>query len=240
MLILGIDTATPWGTMALCDDGAPLFEISLKKLKGGGEYLLSLLEEALYHTGRKLTELQLIAAGTGPGSYTGIRVGLAAVFGLAAGLDVPVKGINTLKIIAENCRLASEWIAPVLDARRGRVYGALYRSWAGGLEEIHSPRAMNAEEFAIDLRAYPRVMLCGDASKVYFKPSDLDSDFRIAPVYWDRPLASLAVEIAAREWTAGTSDLNHLTASYLKPVEAEVRLEEKQNGLKNRCGTDEN
>lgn len=235
MLILGIDTATPWGSIALCDDDAPIFEVSLKKLKGGGEYLLSVLQEGLFHTGRKIEELRLIAVGTGPGSYTGIRVGLAAVFGLAAGLDIPVKGISTLKILAENCRLASEWIAPMLDARRGEIYGAVYRSLSGELEEIRPPQAVNAQEFAATFSDYPGIMLCGDASKVYFNRVD----FQIAPVYWDRPLASLAVEIAIREWVAGTTDLDTLTATYLKRVEAEVRLEEKQDDHKNHCGTDE-
>ena len=89
MLILGLDTATPWGSMALCEDEEVVAELSLRVPRGGGEFLLGLLDMVIVKTGYRLEQLDLIAVGIGPGSYTGIRVGLAAVKGLTAGLDIP-------------------------------------------------------------------------------------------------------------------------------------------------------
>lgn len=227
MLILGIDTATPWGTMALCDERQVIFEVSLEKLKGGGEFLLAFLQELMLETGRDCHEIQLIAAGTGPGSYTGIRVGLAAAAGLAEGLNIPVFGINTLKIIAENCRLASSWIAPAINARHGEVYGALYHSIDGGLKEVMPPTAIKAQAFADLLSKYSEIMMCGDGSKEYSNIWDGYNNIRIAPYFWDRPMAVMAAQIALREWERAETSAQPIEPSYLKRVEAEVRLEEK-------------
>jgi tRNA threonylcarbamoyladenosine biosynthesis protein TsaB len=237
MLILGIDTATPWGTIALGEGEEIIFEISLKAGKGGGEYLLSILEQFIGKSGRKLGDLDLIAVGTGPGSYTGIRVGLAAVKGLSAGLNVPVFGMNTLRILAENLRNTSEWIAPVIDARRGEVYAALYRNTAEGIVEVDGPATILAGEFARKLGKLPQVVVCGDGSKIY---QEIWSDYpgaSIAPPAWDRPLASQAIRIAWREWNPQHLPLDDLTPGYLRRVEAEIRLEEKLHA--DKCTSDE-
>ena len=91
MLILGLDTATPWGTLALWEDGEVVAEAGLKTGKGGGEYLLDLLGTMIQKSGREFRKIDLIAVGTGPGSFTGIRVGLAAVKGIAAGIEQPAE-----------------------------------------------------------------------------------------------------------------------------------------------------
>lgn len=235
MLILGIDTATPWGTMALCDDEQVIFEVSLHKLKGGGEYLLAFLQKLMSEVNKDFHDIQLIATGTGPGSYTGIRVGLAAVAGLAEGLNIPVFGINTLKILAENCRLAASWIAPAINARRGEIYAALYQSVDDGLKEIIPPASVEARLFGESLSNYPQIIMCGDGSKEYFNIWDGYNNIKIAPYFWDRPMAVMAAQIALREWTSPQAPIPWVEPSYLKRVEAEVRLEEKQDGRKNPC-----
>lgn len=230
MLILGIDTATPWGTMALCRDEEVLFEVTLCKLKGGGEYLLALLEQLMDTAGIGFKEIDLIAVGTGPGSYTGIRVGLAAVSGLAEGLQVPVYPLSTLEIIAENCRRASRWVVPVIDARRAEVYTALYESTPEGLREVRPPAARPVAEWAQSLSDFPEIMVCGDGSKEYFDIWNGYTNITIAPAYWDRPLGSLAAQCARRDWKPDSQQGNLLKPSYLKRVEAEIRLEEAKDG----------
>ncbi|NLW48094.1 MAG: tRNA (adenosine(37)-N6)-threonylcarbamoyltransferase complex dimerization subunit type 1 TsaB [Firmicutes bacterium] len=229
MLILGLDTATPWGTIALGDSEETFFEITLKSGKGGGEYLLSLLEHFFAKSGKDLSEVDLIAVGTGPGSYTGIRVGLAAVRGLAEGLKIPAVGISTLRIIAENCIQAAEWVAVVLDARRGSVYAALYQNGPQGFTEYWKPSYSDIAGFSERLAELPEVMVCGDGSKIYQETLAKIPGVKVGPNQWDRPAASNLVWIANNQWRPGMSDLLDLSPSYLRKVEAEVRLEERTN-----------
>jgi tRNA threonylcarbamoyladenosine biosynthesis protein TsaB len=244
MLILGIDTATPWGTIALSEDGGIIFELTLRIGKGSSEHLLTLLQQVWPKTGRKPEELDLIAAGVGPGSYTGIRIGLAAAAGLAEGLQIPVYGVNTLRLIAENARYGTEpphMVAVAVDARRAEVYAALYAvTPADGWREVLAPQTLPAVKFATELGQYQKILLCGDGGKHYREAFETVTGLRLAPEEWDRPRAGLATEIARREWSTrrGTLDRN-MAPDYLRKVEAEIRLEAKLRGAKNSpdvCG----
>lgn len=228
MLILGIDTATPWGTMALCDNDDIIFEITIKIVKGGGEYLLATLNQLLQKVGKDVQDIEMIVVGTGPGSYTGVRVGMATAQGLATSLNVPIKGINTLRIIAENYRSSSKWIAVAIDARREEVYAALYESTTAGLIEVIAPAALTVRQFAEQCRVYDRVIICGDAGQNYQKIWNEYPNFSIAPVYGGRPSAVLATQIIYQNAEYQEGD-RALTPSYLRRVEAEVRLEERLN-----------
>ncbi|HEX7714145.1 MAG TPA: tRNA (adenosine(37)-N6)-threonylcarbamoyltransferase complex dimerization subunit type 1 TsaB [Bacillota bacterium] len=231
MLILGLDTATPWGTLALWEDGEVVAEAGLKTGKGGGEYLLDLLGTMIQKSGREFRKIDLIAVGTGPGSFTGIRVGLAAVKGIAAGIERPVFGLSTLRVIAENARyIPVTYIATVLDARRERVYAALYRKSDGEiLECLKMPQVMAATEFARQLAAYSGTVICGDGCKKYRSIWELVPGLMIGPEEWARPSAGKLAAIAFRDWDRRTSVLSELTPFYLGKVEAEARLEEGLN-----------
>jgi tRNA threonylcarbamoyladenosine biosynthesis protein TsaB len=248
MLILGLDTATPWGTMALVEDEETIFEVSLKAGKGSGEYLLALLQTLLKKAERSITDLDLISVGTGPGSYTGIRVGLAAAKGLAAGINNRVYGLSTLRIIAENACYASELIAAVMDARRDNIYAALYQNHNGELKNIEAPMIVPAAEFAAKIADLPSVMLCGDGSKVHRTIWNQYANLKIAPAGWDRPLGSIAARIGRKEFLFQTAinrsesqsseplykeNVGQLVPCYLRKVEAEVRLEEGRNATSN-------
>lgn len=230
MLILGLDTATPWGTIALGDETEIFFEISLKSGKGGGEYLLSILNQFCVKSGKDLGEVELIASGTGPGSYTGIRVGLAAVRGLAEGLNVSVIGINTLRIIAENGKGMGDWIMSVIDARRDSVYAALYQNCPTGLKEYWSPFYTDIYGLEHKLTQFSNLMICGDAGKKYRQVWERIPGAKVCSSVWDRPLAANLIQIAFQEWSLkNRMDLMDLRPCYLRRVEAEVRLEERLN-----------
>lgn len=231
MLILGLDTATPWGTLALWEDGEVVAEAGLKTGKGGGEYLLDLLGTIMQKSGREFRKIDLIAVGTGPGSFTGLRVGLAAVKGIAAGIGRPVFGLSTLRVIAENARYSPvTYIAAVLDARRERVYAALYRKGDGDtMECLKPPQVTAATEFARQLAAYPGTVICGDGSKKYDSIWEGVPGLTAGPAEWAKPSAGKLAAIAYRDWDRRTSVLLELTPYYLGKVEAEARLEEGLN-----------
>jgi tRNA threonylcarbamoyladenosine biosynthesis protein TsaB len=241
MLILGIETATPWGGIGLWEDGEDLIEVSIKNPKGGGEYLLSIFDTLIKKVHHELTEIDLIAVGIGPGSYTGIRVGLAAAKGLAEGLGKPLFGVNTLRIIAENARYwTAEWIAPMIDARRHEVYTALYQNTPNGLTESVSSYTVPVTELANALSALSSVVICGDGGKTYQSTWNQYPHIKISPREWDRPLAGNLARIASEQWNPELrNDPSHLAPCYLRKVEAEIRREGETDGvccLPDGCG----
>lgn len=126
MLTLGFDTATPACTVALVEDGQLLVELTVVHPRAHGARLMPLIAQALTEAGRPRSDLDGIAVGIGPGSFTGLRVGLATAKGLAFALGLPVAPVGTLEAMAHGLMGAGLPVAPMLDARRGAAYAALF------------------------------------------------------------------------------------------------------------------
>ena len=121
MTILALDTTSQHGSLALRRDGAILSELELHSSDGYDHLIFQAITDLLRNAGVQLSEIDCFAAASGPGSFTGVRVGLAAVKGLAAALGKPVAGISNLRALA-----ALGDLTPAIDARRGEVYTAVY------------------------------------------------------------------------------------------------------------------
>ncbi|MEG1345249.1 MAG: tRNA (adenosine(37)-N6)-threonylcarbamoyltransferase complex dimerization subunit type 1 TsaB [Acidaminococcaceae bacterium] len=126
MLVLGIDTATKVCAVGLCKDGKPLAEYQINIGMTHSEGLLPQLEQLLVRTGSAKNEVDLIAVSMGPGSFTGLRIGLATAEALAYSWQIPLTGVSTLKALAYNVPVANVVLAPVLDAQKGNYYLAIY------------------------------------------------------------------------------------------------------------------
>jgi tRNA threonylcarbamoyladenosine biosynthesis protein TsaB len=123
-LILAIDTTHEFGSIALLDGAQTIEEIMLHAPEGFGHILFEHLDRLLERNGRRVDEIACFAAAAGPGSFTGVRVGLACVKGLAEAVGQKVVPVSNLEALA---RFGSaELRAVVLDARRGEIYGAVY------------------------------------------------------------------------------------------------------------------
>ncbi|MGH9470439.1 MAG: tRNA (adenosine(37)-N6)-threonylcarbamoyltransferase complex dimerization subunit type 1 TsaB [Terriglobia bacterium] len=140
MLILAFDTTSPWGGAAIFQGEQCLASI---RHEGPGDYSVSLfqaVEEMLNETGLSLRQIDLFATANGPGSFTGIRVGLAAAQGWSAAFGKPARGIGVLDAMIEEAGACEDYAAPVLDARRDQFYAewrpspALARSEAAPAE----------------------------------------------------------------------------------------------------------
>jgi tRNA threonylcarbamoyladenosine biosynthesis protein TsaB len=124
MLTLAVDTTAEFGSIALADSEGVREEVLLHEPKGFSGALFLQIDALLKRQQIALSEIELFAGASGPGSFTGVRIGLAAIKGLAEVLGRPAAGISNLEALAEFGE--SELRAPVIDARRGEIYGAVF------------------------------------------------------------------------------------------------------------------
>lgn len=124
MIILALDTTSEYGSVAIRSNGATLAELTLHSSEGFAHLLFSAIEEALRQAHIGMTDVDCFASSSGPGSFTGVRVGLSAMKGLAAATGKPAVGISNLRALSSFGSHAARAI--VLDARRGEVYAAVY------------------------------------------------------------------------------------------------------------------
>src|SRR3970282_1974851 len=156
MMILGIDTATATASVALVEEGRVIAEEVRTALKQSGphpsggrgnhaEILLPLIGMVLAKAGVLLPEISAFAVSIGPGSFTGLRIGLSTVKGLAYGWEVPVVGVPTLLAVAARVTGWDGLVCPLLDARKKEVYAALFRKEAETLERLAEDLVCSAE-----------------------------------------------------------------------------------------------
>ena len=154
MLTLGIDTSTEICALGLADEVGILGEINFRLINRHGEELHSNLDFLLSSTGKKISDLEGLCIGTGPGSFTGLRIGLTAARTLAQVRELPIVGVSSLDLLAYNLSSTGAWLVPVIDARRQRVYTALYRGWDQDIagQRIDAARAVGLEELLAELQ----------------------------------------------------------------------------------------
>jgi len=142
MIILGVECSALSAGAAVMENGKLLAETFLNCGLTHSETLMPLIDEALKMAKKDITDVDLIAVSDGPGSFTGLRIGIGTVKGLAMGAGIKVLGVSPLKALCYNIPCAEGVIAPIMDARREQVYCGLYR-WEGEtLTEIEPMCAM--------------------------------------------------------------------------------------------------
>ena len=131
MKILGIDTSTPIGSIALMDGDTLVAEHTLNIVQAHSSRLMPAIDSVLKWGNITVAALDGCAVGIGPGSFTGIRIGVATIKSVCYALDTPIVGVSTLEAIAYNLRSTNGIICPLLDARRSEIYGTVFH---GGTE----------------------------------------------------------------------------------------------------------
>lgn len=229
MLVLALDTSTYLGTVAVLRDGALLAEISAFVRATHGETLLPHVARALELAGVTIEDITLLAVGLGPGSFTGVRIGVATAKGLALAQNKPLVGVSSLRVIARGMGHGEGLAVPVLDAHKGEVYCAAYaRDDAGELREQVAPFHAPPGAAAARLReAAPDALLwlAGDGLARYGEQftGPLGEPVRRAPGYADAPRAAcLAYEAAQLYAREGAHDLSRLEPYYLRPSDAKL------------------
>ncbi len=225
MLILASDTSTKTASVALLRDRTIVAESFINIGKNHGETLLPEIMDLLSSGNTTLDEIDLFAVTIGPGSFTGLRVGASTVKGLAFATGRPVVGVSTLETLASNLSNSLIAICPMLDARKGEVYTALYRPEKADFpKEIVSEEVMDPGEFLEGVDE--DVIFLGDGAVSYMdiirKRLPDKSHFAISHLNYIR--ASSAGLIGLKKFRDGdTLDLLTFTPRYLRVSEAEAK-----------------
>lgn len=228
MRLLALDTSTFVGTVAVTRDGELLAEWSASVRATHGETLLPHVAKVLELSGVAPAELDAIAVGIGPGSFTGVRIGVATAKGLALALGKPIVGISSLRTLARGMSSGAGLCVPVLDAHKGEVYCAAFALEAGELVERVAPFHAQPEEAARRLREAAGeqcLWLAGNGvgryGEVFSGP--LGAPFVRAPSFCDVPRgACLAHEATMQLARKGPDDLATLEPMYLRGSDAKL------------------
>lgn len=167
-MILGIESSAVSAGCALTDGGKIVAEQFLNTKHTHSQTLLPMVETMLKSARVSLADVDLIAVSAGPGSFTGLRIGVAAVKGMAMGAGKKCVGVSTLEAIAYNLAWTDCTVCALMDARCGQFYNALFRCGGGRVERLCDDRALRGEELAAELSSLGgRIVLAGDGAELF-------------------------------------------------------------------------
>lgn len=222
MLVLAIDTSHQAGGAALAREGRILGEVSLNPAVTHSRRLLAALDFLLERSETSRTDLEGLAVTLGPGYFTGLRIGLATVQGLALALDLPTAGVSTLRLLAEGAALRAGVIWAAADARRGLLYAAPFEAGPDGLKRLAADAALSPERLAGLIQA--PALLAGEGAWAYADQLLADG-VELAPAWAGLPRPGLLALIGERRLEQGRGlDPALLKPRYCRPSDAEVRF----------------
>ncbi|MCR4443081.1 MAG: tRNA (adenosine(37)-N6)-threonylcarbamoyltransferase complex dimerization subunit type 1 TsaB [Peptococcaceae bacterium] len=229
MLVLGIESSTPVASVALVSAGGLKGEMTLNTGLTHSEQLLPLIDDLLRQTGCSLDKVEGIAVAGGPGSFTGLRIGMATAKGLAQGRGIPLAGVPTLKALAYRNAAGRGLVSALLNARRQEVYAALFRFEDNALKQVLPACAISPLQWAGKLDEYGEpVVLAGDGAAVYREIWEKVLGSRavfLPPVFSIASAASVAWLGREKLMDGQSDDLYRLKPDYIRPSEAQVKLE---------------
>ncbi len=233
MKILSIDSSATCASVALYDTSAEktIGEFFINTRLTHSQTLIPMLDALMTSTKTEFSDIDYFAVNTGPGSFTGIRIGVSAIKGIAMALDKPCVGISTLESMAYNCIDYNDVVVcACMDARRNQVYNALFEVKDNSVNRLCDDRAISTDDLLAQLREINKdVILIGDGAHLI----DCSSDSNICLAHDNkRYQKASSVCLCANEYI---NKNNVLTAStlmptYLRPSQAERERLEKEEG----------
>jgi len=229
MYILGIETATRTGGVSIVSEAGVLAEYTLNIEVTHSERLMSTVDRVLTDTGLAMSNIDGFGVSIGPGSFTGLRIGLSTVKGLAFTTGKPVAAVPTLKALAWNMPYALYPICPLLDAKKKEVYAALYRYEGNNLLQL-LPETVTPLVELVD-RISGEVVFTGEGARLF--AGDINKLFgdraHLAPLAATVPSAASVAEIALAMLKGGRETCpDNLSLLYIRRPEAELAWEKRQ------------
>jgi len=228
MKVLGIDTATSCGSVGLIGDGEVLSDYLLNIPVTHSERLLGAIEYVLREARCPIENLEGWAISLGPGSFTGLRIGVSTVKGLAFATGKPVAGVSTLDVLASQIAPTSYLICPILDARKKEVYTAFYRYEEDGfLRRQSNYQAIGPKDLVKKITG--QTIFLGDGVRTYrdFLLNSLPSlaIFPLSPLHVSH--GSMVAKLGSELLQKGEYlDLSTFVPIYVRPSEAEMKWQE--------------
>lgn len=234
MRLLAFETSAKAASAALLEGEKLLAESYQNTAMTHSQTLLVMAEELLKRCGLTARDVEAVAVAAGPGSFTGVRIGVAAAKGFAWGREIPCCGVSTLEAMAVSLGENSGLVCAVMDARRNQVYNSLFRFDCGKCTRLREDRAISLGDLGEDLQNFREpIFLVGDGSVLCYNTllESLPSLVLPAEHRLHQRAAGVGI-LAARKIAAGVAfDGNSLTPNYLRLSQAErERLERRHPG----------
>jgi tRNA threonylcarbamoyladenosine biosynthesis protein TsaB len=233
MRILAIDSSATAASAALMDDEKVIGEFYINTRLTHSQTLMPMIDEVFKCTRTDLESVDLFAVSSGPGSFTGIRIGVASIKGLAMAQNKPCIGVSTLEAMAHNMNHFDCTICSVMDARCNQVYNAVFKSHDGVLERITKDRALSIDELGEECQNYEKpLFLVGDGAKLCYNNERFKTINAILP---PEPLiyqrACGVAKTAFKLYEQGLAvTAAELMPTYLRPPQAERELKKRLKG----------
>ena len=232
MLILAFETSAKAASVALLENKKLLGESYQNTGLTHSQTLMVMAEDMLKQCGKTVDDVTAIAVAEGPGSFTGVRIGVAAAKGFAWGKNIPCYGISTLEAMAESLGVYQGYVCPVMDARRAQVYNAVFYVNRGVVERVCEDRAIALADLALELKALEGpIFLVGDGSDLTYKTLSGEIPALVLPPEHRKHQRATGVAILAQRKaeTGESGDGAALQPNYLRLSQAERERLEKAN-----------
>lgn len=232
MRVLGLDTSTLMTTCAVIDDNTVLGEFSLSQDMSHSEKLVPMVKEVMDSLNLKIEDIDLFGVSIGPGSFTGLRIGIATIKAFAHILDKPIVGVSTLEALAYNLPY-NEIIVPMIDARRDRVYTGIYTWEKSNLITLMKPDVLEIKELLELLNnKYENIVVNGNGSLLFkdLISNTLKDKVRLSTIGQNACKASSICELALKKYQSGiVDDYYTLSPDYLRESQAQRELKERES-----------
>ena len=229
-MILAFETSAKAASVALLDGGKLLGESYQNTGLTHSQTLMVMAEDLLKQCGKTVSDITAVAVAEGPGSFTGVRIGVAAAKGFAWGGKLPCYGVSTLEAMAESLGVYQGYVCACMDARRSQVYNGLFSVNNGKIRRLSGDRAISLTELGEELEKLEGpVFLVGDGAQLTFKTlSGTVKELVLPPEHRIHQRAVGVALLAEKMAAAGaTGDANALTPNYLRLSQAERERMEK-------------
>ena len=235
MRILAFDSTATAASVAICDDGKVLSEFLVNAGLTHSRTLVPMLDASLANTDSELKSVDALAISNGPGSFTGVRIGVAVAKGIAFAENLPCIEVSTLESMAYNLILTDCVVCAAMDARCSQVYNAMFEIKYGEVLRLCDDRALAVSELKKELTekyADKRIILVGDGAELCFKEFiDTNLSVELAPPALRFQKASSVAAAAFDKLNKGekSKTASELLPAYLRLSQAERELKKKEN-----------
>lgn len=225
-MILSVDSSAVTASVALTNGEEVIKSEFVNAGLTHSETLLPMIKSVMQ--GYNFAHLDAIAVTVGPGSFTGVRIGVATVKGIAFNCNIPCIGVSTLEAIAYNFTDENAVICAVMDARRMQFYNALFRAENGVITRLCDDRAISVDDLRKELSEYDRVIVAGDGAKLCCDNINLGN----AVIAEDKKIYQNGIGVSKAALNGKKISAISLMPVYLRPSQAERELKLKKENKK--------